>query len=361
MKIANMDRITLKDIARELDLSPATVSKALNGKTCINANTRELVAQTAQKIGYSINKQAQSLSRKPVNVAIVMPNIWKEFFGYIRYGMEIELDALYDSKIHGKFYCVSDKKKDRCYRKKLTSFLDDGTDAVIICPGGTNDYVDCIDALYDKNIKTVIVLRNALKGGRCFAEIKIAAEIGGGMAADYANLLCPKDASAAVFIGNKDTEDHRIKAENFQRVADRKGFSVSGVYETQDDVDIAYMLTKKLLAEQPELKVIYVATSNSVAVCRCILDMGEGDRVKVIATDIFPDMIPFIESELISATLYQNPIRMGRMAVKTIYNAFSTGERPDADILVYPQLVLKSNYGIFADYLKKAESSIGLG
>lgn len=52
---------TLKDIARELDLSPATVSRALNGFPEVNARTRALVEETAERLGYRPNQIAKKL------------------------------------------------------------------------------------------------------------------------------------------------------------------------------------------------------------------------------------------------------------------------------------------------------------
>ena len=51
----------LKDIAEELGLSPATVSRALNGFPEVNALTREKVEQAAEKLGYRPNQLAKKL------------------------------------------------------------------------------------------------------------------------------------------------------------------------------------------------------------------------------------------------------------------------------------------------------------
>lgn len=53
--------VTLKDIAKELGLSPATVSRALNGFPEVNARTRALVEETAEKLGYRPNLLAKKL------------------------------------------------------------------------------------------------------------------------------------------------------------------------------------------------------------------------------------------------------------------------------------------------------------
>lgn len=52
---------TLKDIARHLGLSPATVSRALNGYPEVNARTRTLVETTAREMKYTPNQAARKL------------------------------------------------------------------------------------------------------------------------------------------------------------------------------------------------------------------------------------------------------------------------------------------------------------
>ncbi len=52
---------TLKDISEELGLSPATVSRALNGFPEVNAKTRDKVQAAAQRLGYRPNRTAQRL------------------------------------------------------------------------------------------------------------------------------------------------------------------------------------------------------------------------------------------------------------------------------------------------------------
>ena len=52
---------TLKDIGEELGLSPATVSRALNGFPEVNIKTRDRVREVADRLGYRPNRVAQRL------------------------------------------------------------------------------------------------------------------------------------------------------------------------------------------------------------------------------------------------------------------------------------------------------------
>lgn len=345
------------DIANELNISPGTVSKALNGKNGVSKKMRERVLDAAKRSGYSINVIAQGLSRKPTKIAVIIHGVWKEFYGPIQNGIEMELRSLIDQKFSGNFITMPAlRDAAEVFEETLDGFIHGGErpDAIIICPYVEGKYVGRLDALHEKGVKIVLV-GLAHQRDKCFSRIRIASEMSGKMAAEYAGLFCGQKFSCAVFIGNKDVEDHRRKAENFQQAAAESNLSVTGVYETQDDVDIAYLLTKKVIQSNPDLGMIYVATSNSVAVCKCILDLQLSDRIKIIATDIFPDMGRYVEKGLILATIYQNTLKMGRMAVKLIYDSVTKGEPMDEETLIFPHLVLRSNYSVYSGYLKKAE------
>ena len=54
---------SISDIARHLNLSNSTVSKALNGYVDVSDSTRELVAQTARELGYQPSAAARNLRR----------------------------------------------------------------------------------------------------------------------------------------------------------------------------------------------------------------------------------------------------------------------------------------------------------
>ena len=56
-----MRRVTIRDVAAEAGVSVGTASKALNGQGKLRAETRERVAEAAQRLGFAPNTLAQAL------------------------------------------------------------------------------------------------------------------------------------------------------------------------------------------------------------------------------------------------------------------------------------------------------------
>jgi len=50
---------------------------------------------------------------------------------------------------------------------------------------------------------------------------------------------------------------------------------------------------------------IYINTANSLPVLHALEDQRAMWQIQVIATDLFPELVPFLESGKILATLYQ--------------------------------------------------------
>lgn len=72
---------TINDIAREAGVSHGTVSNVINGRGNVSAKKIQMVRQAAEKLGYKVSVQAQSLrNKKSRSVAIILPGIELEHF-----------------------------------------------------------------------------------------------------------------------------------------------------------------------------------------------------------------------------------------------------------------------------------------
>ena len=120
--------ITLKDLAKELNLSISTVSKALNDSYEISETTRSKVKKLAKLKNYKRNKAAVSLrKRKTKTIGVIIPNILNPFFARLLHNIENSA-AKYDYSI---IICISNESLEK--EKKSIALLTDGSvDGILI-------------------------------------------------------------------------------------------------------------------------------------------------------------------------------------------------------------------------------------
>ncbi|MEN8116600.1 MAG: LacI family DNA-binding transcriptional regulator [Bacteroidota bacterium] len=102
--------VTIKDLARELKISPSTVSRALKNHPDISEETKRAVNELAQKLNYQPNAVALSLKQQRSNtIGIIIPEIVHYFFSSVISGIE---DIAYDAGFN-VIICQSNEKYER--------------------------------------------------------------------------------------------------------------------------------------------------------------------------------------------------------------------------------------------------------
>ncbi len=81
--------VTIADIARELNITAATVSRALNNHPRIKESTKQAVREMAIRLNYQPNKIASSLRLGRSNIiGVIIPSAEITFFGSVVHGIE---------------------------------------------------------------------------------------------------------------------------------------------------------------------------------------------------------------------------------------------------------------------------------
>ena len=82
-------KITIADIANELNTTPATVSRALNDHPSISVKRKEIVREAAERLQYKRNKIASSLRLGQSGIiGVIIPSAEINFFGSVVHGIE---------------------------------------------------------------------------------------------------------------------------------------------------------------------------------------------------------------------------------------------------------------------------------
>ncbi|MFO8000377.1 MAG: LacI family DNA-binding transcriptional regulator, partial [Marinilabilia sp.] len=145
------NHVTLKDIARILELSPSTVSRALKDHPDINEETKKLVKTFAEKVKYRPNALALSLRRQKTNtIGLIIPEIVHHFFSSVISGIE---DLAY-----GEGYNVMICQSNENYQREVIdtqALIDHRVDGILVSLSKTTRDFTHLKNAYENGIPMV--------------------------------------------------------------------------------------------------------------------------------------------------------------------------------------------------------------
>ncbi|MBU2491601.1 MAG: LacI family transcriptional regulator [Bacteroidetes bacterium] len=147
--------VTLSDIAKRLNVSTVTVSKALRGHPDISIQTTKVIKELADEMGYSPNFMARNLSaRKSQMIGLVVPKIAHFFFGSI-------IESIYDIAFKNNYEIILTVSQENAEREKkhIQTLLSMRVDGIIVSISQeTNDY-EIFDTVRKRDIPLVFIDR----------------------------------------------------------------------------------------------------------------------------------------------------------------------------------------------------------
>lgn len=120
-------KVTIADIARELNLTGATVSRALNNRKGTSEDTRRLVQEAAERLNYRRDRIAYSLRSGRTNIiGVIIPSAEINFFGSVVHGIESMANQ------HGYNVLIYQSNEQPEYEKKgIETFLSSRVDGIL--------------------------------------------------------------------------------------------------------------------------------------------------------------------------------------------------------------------------------------
>lgn len=145
------NQVTIKDIARELGISPSTVSRALKDHPDISPETKKAVNELAEKLNYQPNVVALSLRQSKTNtIGVVIPEIVHFFFSTVISGIE---DVAYKAG-----YNVILTQSNESYQREITdikALFNSRVDGMLIALSRETTNFDHIESMIAKGVSIV--------------------------------------------------------------------------------------------------------------------------------------------------------------------------------------------------------------
>jgi len=339
---------TLGDIAKSLGTSIGTVHRALHDNPGVSPATKARVLQMARTLGYRPNLAARYLSsRKTLRISVNTLQGTTSFWDEVRAGIHEEASSILLENVEVQFRTYPGLGEGE--EEAFESAIQEKVDGIITFPSRPETLRPWIRRASRARIPVVCVATDAPNSGR-LGMVAIDTLASGSIAADLmGRFLANKTGSVAITVFDMGITEHAEKYAAFESTL-KSFYPNLQLLKPIEDHDVekeAYRKCRKLFEESSDLAGIYVTTEASIPVLRAACDACVLDRLTVISTDLFPDLVPFIRSGAVVATIYQRPRAQGQMALRLLHEFLAEGGRRSHQVALAPHLVMRGNLDFF--------------
>lgn len=212
-----------------------------------------------------------------------------------------------------------------------------GVDFILINPADSAAVVTAVEAANKANIPVITVDRGS-EGGKVVTHIASDNVAGGRMAGEYVSELLGGSGKLVELEGIPGTSAARDRGQGFNEVVNEtSGLNV--VSRQPADFDRAKGLTvmENILQAQPDIDAVFAHNDEMALGALEAIEASKRDII-VVGFDATADAVKAVEDGRLAATVAQQPILMGELAVKTADKVLK-GENVESFIPVELMLV----------------------
>lgn len=336
--------MSIPRIAKLANVSLGTVDRALHNRGRISEETRSKILRIAEELGYQTNPRGRILAigHRQFRVGVCIPRELHQYFDSIYDGIEDELSNFSDFRIALVNSSPQQTRESRF--EHVAYLLQQEIQALIVCPGDAQELSELVAAAKDAGIPVIFISSDAPASPRT-SVVWVDPELIGRMAGELmARFLGPR-GRAVVVTGDLMNHSHRKRAESFAQQFEE--IAINGrcleIIEGHDDPEETFEKVSRLLRQQPSVRGIYVATASCLPVCKAIDARAKSNKIQVIATHFFPEMVPYFLNQTIVAAIYHRPYWLGQYALRLALRSVLEKKPLQSSYLVQPRLILASN------------------
>ena len=350
----------IRDIADALGTSIGTVDRALHGRSGVSPKTKTRVLRMAEQLGYKPNIAARSLKlNRNLRIAAVLPREIAAFFDPLRAGIRAAAEETVGMQITLDFHEYP--RLGSGDAAALESAAAKRYDGILFTPGRPRELAPIMRRIVGQGTAMLCVASDAPDSGR-IASVAVDAYTSGALAAELLSHKLQAASRVATITGELATFDHAEKLRGFAATLALLAphLTLLPVVESHESPEDAYRQTVALLKSKSRPDAIYISTANSLPVLRALEEQKLLGRVPVVATDLFHELVPLIESGKVLATLYQRPQVQGKTAFETLLGHLMDKGRPVKTHRLAPHIILRSNLSLFANRLTDTPASLAI-
>jgi LacI family transcriptional regulator len=357
MKVRPSTFAGIKDVANALGISLGTVDRALHDRPGVSEKTKDRVRKMAEKLNYRPNVAARNLKlNRRLRVGVFLPEQIASFFDRVREGIRAGARAEGGVGVDLVFHSyprLGEGASNAIEKSDWKHF-----DGLIMTPVNPAEIGTIYQKLERQNKAVIFVATDAPRTPR-LASVAIDATISGGIAAELLGHVIHSPAAVATITGDLLIQDHAEKLRGFagSLATLSPHLTLLPAIESHDVPSEAFRAAASLIKKHPHLGGLYINTANSLPVLRALEENGRLGKIRVITTDLYPELVPHIEVGDVLASLYQRPYAQGKAAFEMMIGFLTTGAAPKQIIRLAPHIILRSNLSLFTDPFSSGDSN----
>lgn len=350
------NRATIYEMAKQLGLSPSTVARAFSGKINVKPETKERILKTAQQMNYRKNTIAASLASRPVKIVAIVYDAVSEYTQGIVDGINHAIQKLDSFKLESGIVLLPRDCSIDDFFEQARRLAEDGADGIVLLPHyNLAEMRKLIDELSGKGMKVAVVSSDISDTSRILS-VRRNGFLCGGMAAQLLSATVGEKRQVAVLTGSHEAIVHKESVESFMKVAEDFGLSAVGIFEHHDSPQEASELAERLVMDYPKLGGVYINSANSVSFCGKISQLGFSSKLKIVASDLFPQLKEHIDKGTVDFSIFCSTFLQGKKAFENLFLSLTQNrDYGEGSILLEPHIVMKSNLEYYYNFIYKEE------
>lgn len=341
--------MTIKKIAELAGVSRGTVDRVLNNRTGVSKETRDKILLIIEKSGYKPNIVAKVLANKQYStkkIGIILNSVDNPFYIDVIEGINEKTKDIVDFgfeviMIHKKGYQIDEQIK------AIDKMIEEKVSGLIISPINDEKVREKLNELEKLNIPVVNVNidiegtnRLAYIGSNYYEVGKVAASM-------FSMISCNKNIKLAIITGSKLVLGHNLRIKGFKDCI-KENFSnidVVEIVENEDNDDISYVETKRILENNKNIKGIFFCAAGIKGGIKAIEELGLLNKINIVTVDLTPIVRENLLKDNVIATICQEPFKQGYEALKILFDYLMLNTEPKNKI-IHTDTQIKIKYNL---------------
>ena len=340
-----MSKMTIYTLAKELNMTPSMVSRALSPDGKVSEEKRRLVLEAAEKYNFHPNKFASRLSMKPIRIGVLMCSRFAVNAEKMTEGIRLSHEQLKDYKIDYDISIIDQNAAESEIRVILDRYAE--FDGIIISGMSAARFTDIISDTYKKN-KNIVQVQAVNTSAPSLFSSKHDETTASGIAADFLSqcLRYSERKNVILFTGDLGSSVHTNAHNAFKSFCAEKRLQLLSTVDMRDDEQYFSCILPEIFEKyKNQIDGIYITSGLSAPLCRYI-EKNNID-IPLVAFDTYPEIKSYMEKGIISAAISQNVTHQMKIAFDALVKYIITNEKCDPILFTDVNLMLKSNMNQF--------------